>query len=235
MDEGALDDDELALAMTADIVRPERGVLPAGSANVEAPARALLQETLAGEGWDQDEPWAQLHLDLRVVADGSALRVEAVRPGRIGDWVDVERSAFATSRFTEGHWHDMVAGPASTRARYLIGYDHHDSPVAVIAVWSAGPGRPGIIEPRGVHVGHRGLGYGRSITLAGTRTLQDLGASSVMVATPLSFVRGGEHLPGGRLRAPGRGPGPASAPVTGATRPAGETRPEEPSRLICRW
>lgn len=188
MDEDAVDDEELALAMTADITWPERGVLPTGPANVEAPARALLQETLAGDGWGQEEPWVQLHLVLPVVADRPPLQVEVVRAGRVGDRVEVQRSAFTGSTFTEEHWHAMASGPAYVDARCLLGHDDHDRAVAVVTVWSAGPGRPGIVEPMGVHEDHRGLGHGRAITLAGARVLQDLGASSVMVATPLSFV-----------------------------------------------
>ncbi|MGW6228716.1 GNAT family N-acetyltransferase, partial [Cellulosimicrobium cellulans] len=62
--------------------------------------------------------------------------------------------------------------------------------VAVIGVWSAGPGRPGLIEPMGVHAAHRGRGLGRAVTLAGLAALRELGSSSALVATPASNVGG---------------------------------------------
>jgi ribosomal protein S18 acetylase RimI-like enzyme len=57
-------------------------------------------------------------------------------------------------------------------------------------VWSAGPGRPGLIEPLGAHRDHRGRGHGRSITLACAAALRELGASSALVCTPSSNVGG---------------------------------------------
>lgn len=55
-----------------------------------------------------------------------------------------------------------------------------------MAVWSAGEGRPGLIEPMGVHRAHRGRGYGRAITIAAARALRELGSSSVVVCCPSS-------------------------------------------------
>ena len=46
------------------------------------------------------------------------------------------------------------------------------------------PGRPGLLEPMGVHAEHRGRGYGRAICLAAAAALRDLGASSALVCTP---------------------------------------------------
>ncbi|MER5338589.1 GNAT family N-acetyltransferase [Micromonospora sp. NPDC002717] len=40
----------------------------------------------------------------------------------------------------------------------------------------------------GVHPAHRGHGYGRAITVAAARALQELGSSSVVVCTPSSNV-----------------------------------------------
>lgn len=188
IDVDTVDDEELALAMTADITRPERGVLPAGPADVEAPASALLQETLAGEGWRSGEPWLQLHLDLPVTIDRPTLRVEVVDADRAAARSAVQRAAFRRSTFTEARWHEMAANPAYADGRCLLGHDADGRAVAAVTVWSAGPGRPGLVEPMGVHEGHRGRGHGRSITLAGARVLQDLGSSSAVVATPASLT-----------------------------------------------
>lgn len=54
----------------------------------------------------------------------------------------------------------------------------------MVTVWSAGPGKPGILEPMGVHDDHRGHGYGRAISVAAAAALREMGASSAMVCTP---------------------------------------------------
>ncbi|MEV4085140.1 GNAT family N-acetyltransferase, partial [Nonomuraea fuscirosea] len=68
--------------------------------------------------------------------------------------------------------------------RCLLARDERGRAVAAVAVWSAGQGRFGLIEPLGVHRDHRGHGYGRAITFAAARALRDLGSSSVVVYTP---------------------------------------------------
>ena len=65
-----------------------------------------------------------------------------------------------------------------------MGYDDQDNAVATVTVWSAGPDRPGLLEPMGVHRDHRGHGHGTAICLAAAATLRSLGASSALVATP---------------------------------------------------
>ena len=67
---------------------------------------------------------------------------------------------------------------------------HHDTAVAAVTVWSAGPGKPGLLEPMGVHRDHRGHGYGRAITVAAAAALQKLGSSSATVCTRVSNVGG---------------------------------------------
>lgn len=56
--------------------------------------------------------------------------------------------------------------------------------MAAVTVWSAGEGRPGIIEPMGVHPEHRGRGHGVAITIAAAAALAEMGASSARVGTP---------------------------------------------------
>src|SRR5699024_2787854 len=91
------------------------------------------------------------------------------------------------------------AGAAAGR----VGCAGRGAAVAACAVWAAGPGRPGLIEPMGVHAEHRGHGYGRGITLAGAAALRERGASSVRVCTPSSLT--GEVA---TYRAAGLVPGP---------------------------
>lgn len=78
-------------------------------------------------------------------------------------------------------WSTLMTGPFADRAQSLIGYDPTGAAVAVTTVWSAGDGRPGLMEPMGVHRDHRGKGYGVSITQAGARALHEAGASAVVV------------------------------------------------------
>ncbi len=186
----AYDDEELARRMTEDLGDPARGVLVEGDVYVEAPEGALLRETLSEAGWRLDDPWTPLCRDLAEPVEDPGVRIEVAGPRLVADRTAVQRAAFNRSTFTEERWHAMAAGPAYADARCLVAYDERGDPVATITVWSAGPGRPGLVEPMGVHRDHRGRGHGRAITLAGAAALREMGASSALVATPSSNVGG---------------------------------------------
>ena len=181
-------DEWVAGAVVADIVDPERGVLPAGAATVEAPTGSLLKDLLAGRGWVKDEPWTPLRRDLTEPVEDPGLRIETVGPDQASDWADIVRSAFGSTTFTDQRWYTMSNGVVHDNAQSLLGYDERGEAVAMITVWSAGPGRPGLIEPMGVHTDHRGQGYGRAITVAAARALRDLGCSSAEVCTESARV-----------------------------------------------
>ena len=87
-----------------------------------------------------------------------------------------------------GSWHAMAAAPPYAQARCLVGYDDSGAAVAGVTVWSAGSGRPGLLEPLGVHEDHRGHGYGTAISVAAAAALREMGASSATVCTPSSNV-----------------------------------------------
>ncbi|RGD57154.1 GNAT family N-acetyltransferase [Kitasatospora xanthocidica] len=186
----AFRDEDLARRLVEDVSLPERGVLPEGAVSVEAPPGLLLHDLLTEEGWGVDEPWTPLFRDLAQAVEDPGVRIRAIGPEQAQDFADVLRSAFGTSRPTRAYWHAMSAGPYAADARCLGAYDDRGSPAAVVTVWSAGPGRPGLVEPMGVHEDHRGRGYGRAITLAGAAALRELGSSSVRVCTPSSNVGG---------------------------------------------
>ena len=184
----ATQDDELAQRIVEDLADPARGVFAAGAAYLEAPVGVRVRDLLIEAGWRSDEPWTPLELELAGPVEAHDLRIEVVDPRRADARVAVQRAAFDTSTFTVEAWAIMAAAPAFTDARDLIGYDADDIPVAAITVWSAGTGRPGLIEPMGVAGDHRGRGYGRAITLAGAAALRELGASSATVCTKSSKV-----------------------------------------------
>ncbi|MEU5901466.1 GNAT family N-acetyltransferase [Streptomyces venezuelae] len=180
-------DEELARQLVADVTDPARGVLPAGRVNIEAPPNTLFPDLLgAEEGWHLDDPWTPLRRDLTAPVRTPDLRVEEVGPARAQAFAAVLGAAFDGSRFTADRWHAVASGLPYADARCLLGYDDGGDAVAAVTVWSAGAGRPGILEPMGVHRDHRRRGHGEQITLAAAAALRDMGASSALVATPSS-------------------------------------------------
>lgn len=185
----AMDDGDLAGRVTTDVSTVSAGVLPAGTAYLEAPATARVRDSLLAAGWQVDAPWTALRRDLADPVPATDLRVELVTPSRVADWAGVLASAFGSSTPAEERWHAMAAGTPYADARSLVGYDD-DRPVAAVTVWSAGPGRPGLLEPMGVHAEHRGRRHGTSISQAAAATLRELGCSSAVVNTPSANVAG---------------------------------------------
>ncbi|MER6304626.1 GNAT family N-acetyltransferase [Streptomyces sp. NPDC001657] len=181
-------DEELAQQLVDDVTEPERGVLPEGRVSVEAPIGALVQDLLAEDGWHVDEPWTPLRRDLTEPVQGPGVRIEVVGPEQAQVFAAVHRAAFDGSTFTDEGWRMMAAGVPYADARSLIAYDDRGNAVATVTVWSAGPGRPGLLEPMGVHRDHRRHGYGEAITVAAAATLRELGSSSAIVCTPSSNV-----------------------------------------------
>ena len=177
-------DEELARQLVFDITSPSRGVLPEGKVSVEAPKGVLLQDLLPERGWGVDEPWTPLRRDLTEPVRAPDVRVETT--GR--DHVAVVRASFDRSTFTDERWHAMAAGLPYADARSLVAYDDRDAAVAAVTVWSAGPGKPGLLEPMGVHRDHRGHGYGKAISVAAAAALREMGSSSALVCTPSSNV-----------------------------------------------
>ena len=161
-------------------------VLAPGKAVISAPEEAVLQEVLAAAGWRVDEAWLPLRRDLADPVADPGVRIEAVGPARVPDRVAVQRAAFTRSTFTEEAWHAMASGVGYADARCLVAYDEQGAAVATVTVWSAGPGKPGLIEPMGVHADHRGQGHGTAITRAAAAALRELGSTTAIVCTPRS-------------------------------------------------
>ncbi|MEU6825785.1 GNAT family N-acetyltransferase [Streptomyces atriruber] len=182
----AHEDEELARQLVADVTEPERGVLPEGRVNIETPMGVLVHDLLGEAGWPMDDPWTPLRRDLTDPVGDPGLRIEVIGPERAHVHVAVLGAAFDGSRFTAERWQTMAAGLPYADGRCLVAYDERDAAVAAVTVWSAGPGRPGVLEPMGVHRDHRRRGYGEAISVAAAAALQELGSSSALVCTPSS-------------------------------------------------
>jgi ribosomal protein S18 acetylase RimI-like enzyme len=181
-------DEELAQRLVEHTTEPEHGVLTERKAGVEAPMCALVQDLLFKNGWNPDEPWTPLRRDLTVPVKDPGARIEPIGPEQAHVRTAVQRASFDGSTFTVERWHAMAAGLPYADARCLVAYDDQGNAVAAVTVWSAGPGKPGLLEPMGVHREHRGRGYGKTITVAAAAALQELGSSSAIVCTLSSNV-----------------------------------------------
>jgi len=179
-------DDAFARRLLADLTDPERRVLSADDASVEARSGTAFRRLLTESGWVADESWTPLSRELTDAVGDCGLKVVVVDAATAQERVEVQRAAFPNSTFTVERWHTMASSSPYRRARCLVAYDSDDAAVAAVTVWSAGPGRPGLLEPLGVHQDHRGLGYGTAISLAAAAALQEMGASSATVCTPSS-------------------------------------------------
>ncbi|QIS20935.1 GNAT family N-acetyltransferase [Nocardia terpenica] len=175
-------DEELAQQLVEDVTDQQRGALE--KVCVGAPRGALVRDLLSENGWNAGEAWTPLRRDLTEPIQDPGMRIDAIRPEQVSVRTAVQRASFDRSTFTDERWHTMAAGLPYADARCLVAYDEQGNAVAAVTVWSAGPGKPGLLEPMGVHRGHRGHGYGTAITIAAAAALQELGSSSAIVCTP---------------------------------------------------
>ncbi len=193
----ATGDAGLAGAMAADIADPGAGILPEGEVCLEARGLDLLTRALLREGWAFGDPWTPLRQDLSrddaAAPPPPGLRVVEVGREEHGAWGGVHWSAFQGTPYGDAERSRFVdrlallrAGPLGEGVTLLAAHDATNAPVAVAGVWSAGPGRPGLVEPMGVHADHRGKGYGVAICRAATARLRDLGCSSAVVVAESS-------------------------------------------------
>lgn len=178
----AVEDRDLARAIADDVTRDGDGVLPPDGC-VEARTFTALCDVLRDRGWVEGELWSPLRLDLSAPVPAGGLRIEVVDGSSASTRTAVQRAAFDGSTFTDDRWRAMATGPAYRDARCLLGFDDAGTAVAAATVWSAGRGRPGLLEPVGVHRDHRGRGFGTAISRAAAAALSDMGASVALVCT----------------------------------------------------
>lgn len=175
-------DDDLARKIISDLDDRSSRLHGSGRTTVEARAGHAVRALLRAGGWVPDESWTPLRRDLSQPVEQSLLRVERVGPSLVDVRVAVQQAAFGGSTFTADRWRTMAAGWPYRDATCLVGYSLEDVAVAAVTVWSAGPGRPGLLEPMGVHRDQRGRGYGTAITLAAAAALRAVGSSEATVA-----------------------------------------------------
>lgn len=81
--------DKLAREVVAHVSCPERGVLPAGKASVEAPNGTRIQELLSEGAWSLGAPWTPLRFELAEPNVQSGLRMEVVDSDE--KWLNAQR------------------------------------------------------------------------------------------------------------------------------------------------
>ena len=177
-------DEELARRIVADL----SGVLVEGKVYVETPMGALVQDLLFKDGWNADAPWVPVRRDLTDPVPDPGARVDVIGAEEAHERTAVQRASFEGSTFTNERWFAMSDGLPYADAQCLVLRNKIGESVAAATVWSAGEGRPGYIEPMGVHSLHRGRGYGTAMVLACARALREMGSSSVYTVTPATNV-----------------------------------------------
>ncbi|GAA1413414.1 hypothetical protein AUR04nite_31340 [Glutamicibacter uratoxydans] len=184
------DDQALAEQMAADLNSVARRIFTTGTVSVEARGARRLGLLLTESGWQEGESWTTLRRSLADPVPATSLRIDAIDASGARQWLAVHASAFRSAEADERQldqleesWLRMTGNPLYAQGQCLLGFDAHGQPAAVAAVWSAGPGAPGLLEPIGVHAQHRGRGYGTAISLAAAAALRSMGASSAMVGT----------------------------------------------------
>jgi ribosomal protein S18 acetylase RimI-like enzyme len=177
-------DEELAQRIVEDVSAPATGVLIEGKVYVETPMGALVQDLLFKDGWNADAPWVPLRRDLTDPVPDPGVRVDVIGAEEAHERTAVQRASFDGSTFTDARWFAMSDGLPYADARCLVLRNKLGESVAAATVWSAGEGRPGYIEPMGVHSLHRGRGYGTAMVVACARHLREMGSSSIYTVTP---------------------------------------------------
>lgn len=107
----------------------------------------LIRLAIAPEAITDPEVAELMAADIaQQVSVPTTLRIEVVDERNAHARTAVHRAAFDSEAFTDERWRSVASTPAYRQARCLVGLDD-EVPVAAITVWSAGEGRPGIIEP----------------------------------------------------------------------------------------
>lgn len=193
-------DKEFAHVLGNDLIpSPHPGaVFSVGERFIEARGARALDDYLATLGWSPGELWTPLRFDFNTLStdldallDELDLHVEEVRSDAVRDWLVVHRSGFHKTPYKGGELKEAIrrfkamVSANLVESRHLVAYDS-ETIIGVVSVWSAGRGRPGLLEPLAIHPEHRGQGYGKQLVTAAMKHLEQMGASSGLVCTNTS-------------------------------------------------
>lgn len=182
-------DEETARRVLADLSGTDDALSASDSFSVEVPTESRVHALLGSSGWRAGEAWTPLARDLTETVDTAAtgLCTEVVDSASTAEFTAVHRAAWGNQSFTDDRWQVMSGGSPFRDGAALVGRDASGAAVAGVTIWSAGAGRPGLLEPMGVSAGHRGRGHGRAICIAAAAALRERGASVAWVCTPSSL------------------------------------------------
>lgn len=188
-----LNDDKLACSVADDLMNPSSGITTGDTVIVEARGAHTLTDILRQRGWCDDAPWVPLVNDSKRPDVGSAagdadVHVQPAGRDDVGEWAAVHWSAFkgvpcdaASHERYSARIRNVFDGLFAEQCKPLIARDAGGTAVAIACVWFAGSGRPGLIEPMGVHADYQGRGYSKMVTSAAVDRLSSGGASSAVV------------------------------------------------------
>ena len=179
-----LRDMELGEVMAQDALK----ALSGDDLYIDAPYPAAVRVVLAARGWDLDpDPWPALYRPVTEsdLAENDAAVRSVLSDAEVEQRVEVQQRMFERSESTVAGWHRMRQTAAYSADLDLMLCEGGHA-VAAATAWSAGVDKCGLLEPVGVHVDHRGKGYGSHVVRAACAALARAGASGVAVFTSAS-------------------------------------------------
>lgn len=185
-----LDDYALACGIADDLMNCSCGIFAGDTVIVEARGAHALMRILQQRGWCDDAPWMPLVAspNRSNATNDTGVYVQQAELDDASEWAAVHWSAFKEAPCDTASFDLLCSrikhifdGLFAEHCKLLIARDDGGTAVAVACVWFAGDGRPGLIEPMGVHADYRGRGHGKAITLAAVEHLTSWGSSSAVV------------------------------------------------------
>lgn len=176
-----------ALAATLAEELEERGD---GAVSIDLPAGpTLLAARLVADGFASGQTlWPLLFRAISGPLDPPG-DVSPIRPDEFAARAEVEHSAFGGALVDLERWGRMHSRPGCDAGLDLVARAPDGRVAAGATAWSAGPGRPGLLEPVATHADQQRQGYGRRVVEGACAALAARGASGVSVHTP-AFNRG---------------------------------------------
>lgn len=153
-------------------------------ASVDLPAGpTLLAARLVTDGYASgDVLWPLLYRGL-TGPPAMPAGISPIRETEFAARAEVEHSAFGSAVDID-RWARMHGRPGFDAGLDLVARTQDGKVAAGATAWSAGRGRPGLLEPVATHADHQRQGYGRRVVEGACAALAARGASGVSVHTP---------------------------------------------------